>query len=253
MEGKCKKYGWPGMGCQVGAWGAALTESTGLATATCHSAVEPASPPSIAFGGVPLPQAHADSRVPIPGYDAPALPIKPMRDPSLSLIALSGVDPREPVMVAVPPVQDNCTFTTVHGLSGKRIGFADCYGSGPDQTSIAHRALFMRALETLCRAGVKLVPVPARRVDASLQFNLHTHNEIDELVNEYRLDALVSDSQSAAFHEACWAGYPRFGEPLEGGTTLWFYGARWSRESLAVVVQGYRSVRLNNPTPDPGH
>lgn len=243
MDDNCKKYEKPGMVCLVRAPAPVLTDSTGLAPAPSHPPVDQASPRSIAFGSESRPKVSAEGRVPIPGYDAPALPMRATRDPSLSLISLSGIAPKRPVMVEVPPVQDNCTFTAPQALSCKRVGVADRYGHGDDHEPIEHRLPFMRALDTLCRAGIKLVPVPARRVDASLQFNLYTHNEIDELVNEYRLDALVSDSQSAAFHEACWAGYPQFGETLEDGATLWFYGARWSRDALAVLVQGYRSAR----------
>ncbi|WP_244643681.1 hypothetical protein [Pseudomonas fluorescens] len=146
-------------------------------------------------------------------------------------------------MVEVPLVQNNSTFTPDSALAGRRVGFADRYGRGGEHEPIKQREPFTRALALLRQAGVLLLPVPAQRVDDSLQFDLHTRNEIDDLMNEYRLDALVSDSQSAAFHGACWSGYPRLGEPLGEGTTLWFYGARWSKDSLATLVQGYRSVR----------
>ena len=180
--------------------------------------------------------------MPIPGFSAPSLPAKPMRDPSLSLIALSGVDPTEPVMVEVPLVQNDTTRTATPLLAGTRVGFADRYQQGDAHDSIEHSASFMRALERLRRGGALLFPVSAQRLDASLQFDLHTRNEIDDLINQYRLDALVSDSRSGAFHAACWAGYPKVGEPLEDGATLWFYGARWSRDSLAALAQAYRNA-----------
>ncbi|MEB2648284.1 hypothetical protein SOP86_21845 [Pseudomonas canadensis] len=72
---------------------------------------------------------------------------------------------------------------------------------------------------------------------------LHTRNEIDELVRAFRLDALVSDSRNSAFHSACWSGYPGFGTPLEDGATLWFYGARWAKDWLPVLVLGYQNGR----------
>ena len=65
---------------------------------------------------------------------------------------------------------------------------------------------------------------------------------IDELVRAFRLDALVSDSRSSAFHSACWSGYPGVGAPLEDGATLWFYGARWAKDWLPALVQGYQNV-----------
>jgi len=197
----------------------------------------------IAFSVEPQAGMPHEVSIPIPGYDAPAIPLKTVRDPSLSLIALSGIDPSGPVMVEVPLVQNNSTFTALSMLAGRRVGFADRYERNGDQEPLKHRAVFLRALEQLRQAGALLVPVSAQQVDGSLQFDLHTRNEIDDLMTEHRLDALVSDSQSAAFHQACWSGYPRLGEPLGAGATLWFYGARWSKDSLAVLVQGYRSVR----------
>lgn len=190
------------------------------------------------------------SSVSIPGYNAPALPLKPTRDPSLSLIALSGLEPWGPVMVEVPLVQNNSIFSTTSTLSGRRVGFAQRWEH--DQVPIEHAATFLRALDVLRRAGTRLVPVPARHADAPQSGG----NEIDELVHAYQLDALVADSQSAAFHGAYWGGYPGFNEPLEGGATLWFYGARWSKDALTALVQEYRNAScptgvrhtLNNPT-----
>ncbi|KTC50591.1 hypothetical protein AO262_22190 [Pseudomonas fluorescens ABAC62] len=163
-------------------------------------------------------------------------------------------------MVEVPLVQNDSTFAIVNVLAGRRIGFAERYEHRGNCEAIAHRAPFLRALALLRQAGAILLPVSAQRVDGSLQFDLHTRNEIDDLMNEHRLDALLSDSESTAFHGACWSGYPRLGESLGEGTTLWFYGARWSMDSLAALVQAYRSIRdlagaqqrlptaLNNPT-----
>jgi len=114
---------------------------------------------------------------------------------------------------------------------------------GNDQEPIEHSASFLEALGFLRQAGAQLVAVPAERADDGLRFTLHSRNEIDERVSEHRLDALVSESHSAAFHAACWSGYPSLGEPLGDGVTLWFYGAQWSKDSLKVLVQGYRNAR----------
>lgn len=243
MEKKCSKHPRTEAVCQLGQPLAALMDIAGRAT-SCHvPSSEQPSPRNIAFCGDPHVQVHPRDGVLIPGYNAPALPIKPVRDPSLTLIALSGIEPEGPVLVEVPLVQNNSTFTALSMLAGRRVGFADRYERNGDQEPLKHRAPFLRALEQLRQAGALLVPVSAQQVDGSLQFDLHTRNEIDDLMTEHRLDALVSDSQSAAFHQACWSGYPRLGEPLGAGATLWFYGARWSKDSLAVLVQGYRSVR----------
>ena len=232
----------------------------GLTRAPPTPSTDAASPGSIAFGAPSGSDRHLSGGIYIPGYSAPAFPVKPVRDPSLSLIALSGIDPSGPVMVEVPLVQNNSTFTPDRTLTGPRVGFAERYERGDEHERIEHRARFTRALDILRLAGAQLVAVPAQRGDDTLKFNLHSRNEIDVLITEYRLDALVSDSQSAAFHSACWAGYPGLGEPLEEGATLWFYGARWSKNSLPTLVQGYRSARrlmeihgrlpgsLNNPT-----
>ncbi|OPA85415.1 hypothetical protein BFW86_21910 [Pseudomonas fluorescens] len=237
MECSCRKYWRVGLPCPTMQPPPALMEPAG--TAAAHPPAERASPRSIAFDVEPAP-AHPG--VLVPGYNALALPLKPLRDPALSLIALSGVDPSEPVMVEVPLVQNNSAFTCARTLAGRRVGFADRYQRGDEHCPIEHRASFSRALDVLRGAGAQLLPVPAQLPDDGLYFNLHTRNEIDERVTEYRLDALVSDSQSDAFHAACWSGYPVASEPLGDGATLWFYGARWARDSLADLVQGYRST-----------
>lgn len=239
MDEKCRKY-WPvRVPCLPVQPLSSLVEPapTGLAP-------EAASRHGIAFGVEPLPGMSHESGIPIPGYDAPGLPLKTVRDPSLSLIALSGIDPSAPVMVEVPLVQNNTTFTATSALTGRRVGVAERFD---DNTPIEHHASFLRALEILRRAGTHLVPVPARAARGGLHFTLQSRNEVDELVSEYRLDAVLSDSRSGAFHSACWSGYPGLGEPLEDGATLWFYGARWSKAALATLVQGYRSVRARAP------
>ncbi|WP_411378693.1 hypothetical protein [Pseudomonas sp. MPB26] len=183
--------------------------------------------------------------------------MKPLRDPSLSLIALSGVDPSGPVMVEVPLVQNNTTFTATHALRGRRLGFAERFVDTQEQGLIEHAPSFLRALDVLRRAGAELVPVHAHLANHTP----HARNEIDELVREYRLDALVSDSRSSAFHGTCGSDYPGIGEPLEDGATLWFYGARLAKDWLASLVQAYRNIHrlmalhqeppaaLNYPTP----
>lgn len=195
MECSCRKYWRAGLPCPTMQPPPALMEPAG--TAAAHPPAERASPRSIAFDVEPAP-AHPG--VLVPGYNALALPLKPLRDPALSLIALSGVDPSEPVMVEVPLVQNNSAFTCARTLAGRRVGFADRYQRGDEHCPIEHRASFSRALDVLRSAGAQLLPVPAQLPDDGLYFNLHTRNEIDERVTEYRLDALVSDSQSDAFH-----------------------------------------------------
>lgn len=234
MESTCKKYWQAGLPCPTGLRVSALTDSSGQATI----AQEHTSSRGIAFGADPQTHGALGKSVPVPGYDAPGLPLKPSRDPSLSLIALSGIEPSGPVMVEVPLVQNNTTFTAASALQGRRLGFAERFVEGHEHQLIEHRISFLKALDILRRSGAVLVPVHAHRTDTP-----HVRNEIDELVHEYRLDALVSDSRSIAFHGACWSGYPGLGEPLEDGATLWFYGARWAKEWLVAMVCEYRSSR----------
>lgn len=235
MDGKCQKYWHVGMTCPTGQPVPVLAECSGLATIANNHA----SPRGIDFGVEPLARENPGRGVPVPGYDAPSLPLKPLRDPSLSLIALSGVDPSGPVMVEVPLVENNTAFTADHALGGRRVGFAERFVDDHEHGRIEHNSSFLRALDILRRSGAELIPVAAHRANHTL----HTRNEIDELVRAFRLDALVSDSRSSAFHSACWSGYPGFGTPLEDGATLWFYGARWAKDWLPALVQGYQNGR----------
>lgn len=241
MDDKCKPLWHAGIPCPVGHPVLGPLESAALARALTDS------PRGIDFGANPRSDVPTKVGVPIPGYDAPAFPLKPVRDPSLSLLALSGIEPAGEVMVEVPLVQNSTTFNADRALAGRRVGFAEQFVQGNRHEPIEHSTAFLRALDMLRRAGAQLVPVLAQRVDETLQFNLHTRNEIDDHTSEYRLDALVSDSRTAAFHAACWSGYPSLGEPLEEGATLWFYGARWSRDSLTALVREYRSLLGLNP------
>ncbi|MBD8093169.1 hypothetical protein IFT48_24540 [Pseudomonas fluorescens] len=144
-------------------------------------------------------------------------------------------------MVEVPLVLNNTSFTATQLLSGWRIGFADRYVQGDHREVAEHSKVLCAAFDLLRQAGAQLVPVDARREDSSLQFSLQS-NEIDDLVTVHRLDALVSDSESGAFHRACVSGYPSLSEPLGDGTTLWFYGARWSRDALPLLLHAYRQA-----------
>jgi len=250
IGGKCWQAG---VACPARQPASELAESSCLVTAPTGLA----SPRSIAFGVDPHVYGKLGASIPIPGYDAPSLPLKPLRDPSLSLIALSGIDPSGPVMVEVPLVENNTTFTAAQALGGRRVGFAERFVEDDEHEQVEHTPSFLRALDILRRSGAELVPVHAHRSNHTLP----GRNEIDDLVHEYRLDALVSDSRSTAFHAACLSGYPRLGEPLGEGTTLWFYGSKWAKDWLAPLVQRYRSARrimevqegppatLNYPTP----
>lgn len=239
MEDKCRKI-WPQASpCRPGQLLSAFAEPCAPPATTSNAPADSASPRGIAFDIDSHP--HAPIGVLIPGYSVPGISIKPVRDPSLSLIALSGVEPETPVMVAVPLVRNNSSFATAQSLAGWRVGFADRYVRSSDHEPIEHSVAFLCALDTLRQAAVQLVPVAAQRMDDTVRFCAHTRNEIDDLTLAYRLDALVSDGSSAAFHGACGSGYPRLEAPLEGGGTLYFYGSRRARDSLMALVQGYKN------------
>ena len=182
-----------------------------------------------------------------PRFDIPGPMMRTVRDPSLSLIALSGVDPEGPVMVEIPPVADSGHLINTPPLAGSRIGFASEYVAGDGRETIEHSAHFAQVLNVLRAAGAELVPVYARLTDDTGHFTLHPGNEINDRVTENRLDGLVSDAQSAAFHQAATAGNPRIRIPTGAGpdgvlTFAWLYGAYWAGDRLAALAQGCRLV-----------
>lgn len=235
MEEKCTKYWRAGMPCPAG-----LPLLSGSACSPSPPPHDPPSPGSITFGVAAPNSEQPVVSVPTPRYDVPGPMMKTSRDPALSLMALSGIEPTGPLMVEVPLVQNNSTFAPTQALAGWRIGFAGRYVRVNNYQRVEQGAPFVRALDILREAGAQLVPVDVQWVDDTLQFTLQTHPEIDNYVIKHRLDAMVSEGESSVFHGACKRGYPGLCEPLEEGATLWFYSARWSRDSLATLVRVYR-------------
>lgn len=238
MEKNCRAHWRSGMPCRPGL-SLPVTEEAGSVEPAAESVY--AKPENLSRAGIVFGAAQVVGAAPIPGYNAPALPARPARDPALSLAALSGIDPTGPVMVEVPLVLNNTSFTASQMLSGWRIGFADRYVQGGHREAVEHSEALCAAFDLLRQAGAHLVPVDARREDSSLQFSLQS-NEIDDLMTAHRLDALVSGSESVAFHRACINGYPSLCEPLGDGAKLWFYGAQWSRDALPLLLHAYRQV-----------
>lgn len=236
MEKDCGKHWRLGMYCHPVAPLPQEREAVGLGCAPAPSQAQSAGPGSIVFAA-----DRRENPALIPGYNAIAPHIKTVRDPALSLIALSGIDHSEPVMVEVPLVLNNTTFTASELLSGWRIGFADRYVYGDHVEPVEHSVALRRVFECLRQAGVQWVPVAARRDDHTLKFNLR-RNEIDQLVSEYRLDALVSEDESVAFHGACTSAHASICEPLDDGTKLWIYGAQWSANTLPRLLCAYRQM-----------
>lgn len=252
MEEKCRKYWRPCVPCPTGR-APSLSPDCAAPLTLSDTASETSSKGAIAFGTAPrVPERRGDGAFP-PRLDVPGPLMKTVRDPALSLNALSGIDPSGPVMVEVPLVLNNSTFTAVQTLAGWRIGFAHRYVGPGEAEAICHSAAFLQALDTLRSAGALLVPVDSHRCDDANQFGLQAHNEIDACVSEHRLDAVVSDSTSAAFHGACRSGYPGLCESLADGTMLWFYGARWAGDRLMALVHVYRQLlqqAVLMPTPE---
>lgn len=195
------------------------------------------------LSGIVFGDEHAKGKVFIPGYNAVAPMIRPVRDPSLSLIALSGIDPSDPVMVEVPLVLNNTTFTATPPLAGWRLGYVEHYVRGEHKEPAPRSPALRGAFDTLRQAGAQLVAVDAQRTDDSLHFSLRNRNEIDQLLADYRLDAVVSDDRRAAFHGDSPSDYPRVCEVLEDGSQLWFFGSRRSRASLSLLVRAFRQGR----------
>jgi hypothetical protein len=235
MERDCRKSWQVGVSCRHEQVLPAAGEGGGL-----ESAQTPVKPDKVNPAGIVFGTEHPEGAVRIPGYNALASLMKPARDPSLSLIALSGIEPTGPVMVEVPLVLNNTTFTVPQTLAGWRIGFAGRYVQGGHVEPIEHSRALRRAFDILRQAGAQLVEVDAQRAVHNLEFTLQVINEIDALVTRHCLDALVSEDLSDAFHDACRSGYPSLCVSLEDGVKLRFYGARWSRDSLAVLAQAYR-------------
>ncbi|NWC91601.1 MULTISPECIES: hypothetical protein [unclassified Pseudomonas] len=200
----------------------------------------------LAFGA----DNHAGPGVdPGPRFDIPGPMMRTVRDPALSLVALSGVEPDGQVMVEIPPVADAGYLRSTPSLSGSRIGFASEYRCGDVRETVEHRVAFAQVLNRLRTAGAQLVPVQALLVDDSQYFSLLQSNEIDDRVAEHQLDALISDAHTPAFHHASTTGNPRFcllaGTDVEGASlSVWFYGAQWAGDRLAALVHSSRQVLL---------
>lgn len=237
MNDDCKKLWRLGMPCystspHAFAQGGAEPGSS----STTRARTDDASPGAIVFAA-----GRAEGAVLIPGYNALAPMIRPTRDPALSLIAISGVDPAEPVMVEVPLVQNNSAFGASPVLDGWRIGYVSRYRCAGHIEPADHSATLRRAFAILRQAGAELVAVDALRTDDPLE----SGTAIDELVADHRLDALVSNEQSEAFHAACRSGYPSACQALEDGTRLWFYGARWAGDRVKVLLRTYAQLTLS--------
>lgn len=234
MSDDCKKLWRLGIPCFSAASHAVEQGSVDPGSASTTAArTDNANPGAIVFGA-----ARAEGAVLIPGYNALAPMIKPPRDPALSLIAISGVDPTEPVMVEVPLVQNNSASRASLVLEGWRIGYASRYVRDGLIEPADHSATLQRAFVILRQAGVQLVAVDVQCTSDPLE----SGTAIDELATRHRLDALISDEQSQAFHAACASGYPSGCQALEDGARLWFYGARWAGERVRVVLRAYAQL-----------
>jgi hypothetical protein len=229
MDCNCKKLWKLGLPCAPG-----QPLPTPVNAVDVPPSPSKAVPGSIVFGA----EQHAGATL-VPGYNALAPQIRPVRDPALSLIAISGVEPTDPVMVEVPLVLNNTTFSDSLALTGYRIGYAERYVQGNEVEPVERSAALHRVFDTLRHAGVQWVAVDMQRSGDSLQ----ACNEIDQLVASLRLDALVSEDPGAAFHSACRSGYPSVCVTLEDGSKVWFYGARWAGDRLAALLRAYRQLR----------
>lgn len=238
MDHYCKEFWKVGLPCPVG-----QSSPTPVCTVDLPASSSPLHTDNAGAGAIVFGTGQHQGATLIPGYNTLAPHIKPVRDPALLLMAMSGIEPTEPVMVEVPLVLNNTTFTASLTLAGYRIGYVDRYVQGNHVEAIEHSAAVRGMFDTLRQAGVQWVAVDARRGDDHLQFSLQGCNEIDELVTHHRLDVLVSDDPGAEFHNAGRRGYPSACETLEDGSTVWFYSARWAGDRLAALLRAYRQLR----------
>lgn len=235
MESNCRKNWRLGLPCPPAQVPTELECIAGQGHASGHSQTAKVNSGSIVFGA-----EHPAAPALIPGYNTLAPLIKTARDPALSLTALSGIEPTGQVMVEVPLVLNNTSFTASQVLSGWRIGYADRYVRGDHAEPVEHSSALRRAFEVLRQAGAQLIAVDVQRADDDPQSPMRPRNDIDDLVTRYRLDALMSDDLGTAFRRACRSGCASVSEPQEGGMKLWFFTARWSQDTLTTLVQAYR-------------
>jgi len=260
MDGKCGKVVLPGLGCT-------FKSSEGHSVPlSCTSPLmdenDPVQPKRLVFGSLgsgaiidtsarqgclEFGTANSHPVNPQPRFDVPGPMMRTVRDPALLLSAMSGVDPEGPVMVEIPPVVNPGNVSNCALLAGSRIGFASEYLLGNDRQPVEHSAHFIWVLKVLSNAGAQLVPVLARVSDDAHHFTLYASNEIDDRVMEGRLDALVSDASSVAFHPSATSAHPRIsistGPDTDGAATLiWFYGAHWASDQLGALVHGCQQV-----------
>lgn len=258
IEDTCGKPQKPGVACPFDATSAPNSFQALSCTTRAHSERPNAwdgalATPRRAIEFEPLTAHAAEGRTFVQGprFEVPGPMMNTVRDPALSLRALSGLDPVGTVLVEVPLVQHDSGLKTPPALAGWRIGFAEDYLRDGERETAEHSNGFLRTLEVLRAAGAQLVPVTAQMPDAALHLRFEGRNEIDDRIIEHRLDALVSEERSPAFHASCKAGYPgiclSFSDELTGaGVAIWFYGARWARDSLSVLVQAYQKVLLQH-------
>ena len=90
MEKNCREHWRSGMPCRPGL-SLPVTEEAGSVEPAAESVY--AKPENLSRAGIVFGAAQVVGAAPIPGYNAPALPARPARDPALSLAALSGIDP----------------------------------------------------------------------------------------------------------------------------------------------------------------
>lgn len=187
--------------------------------------------------------------------DVPGPMMRTVRDPSLSLSALSGLDDASPAIMVEPP---DCEYGAVPKplfLTGRRIGFASSYRAGSAVTWFEHPIGFSRTQDLLRAAGVQLVPLEVRwsqgllsgRADAQLDDALPAGfctSPLNELLLEQRLDAWMCDAQQDIFPDAITDGYSRVlvssgSDPYGLSSSVLFYGARWGEVHLKALVRDF--------------
>lgn len=204
----------------------------------------------------------------LPAYgqrlDVPGPMMRSLRDPSLSLSALSGLDDASPPIMVEPPDREFTALPKTQILSGRRIGFAKACRAASVVTRLEHCVSFLRVLDQLSAAGMHLIALevswsPGVLPDGTDAQSIDTlppgfcTSSLNELLLEHRLDAWVCDARLDIFPGAIRDGYSHVSVPtgsdIQGlSFGVLFYGARWGEGPLKALVRDFQQTpRARSP------
>ena len=163
-------------------------------------------------------------------------------DAALMLHAMAGVDPSDPATEASSgKLVDYSAALEKGGLQGARIGVArNFFGRHAELDAVIEKAL-----EDLKAQGALLI-------DTELA-SAGQHEDIDQVMREHRLDALVAPTGGGFSSPAAVAGYPHITVPaghVHGlPVGLSFVGAAYSEAALIRMAYCYEQATLHRRAP----